>query len=398
MTVLPQVVLRYRTSLEVARVTIDGRPRIQLCDPETENEVRLGPVEYRVASLFDGARTLEDISQVLAEEDGLNCPPHKVALLAERLMGYGIVEVLGGRRLAVQPNPFTGLEAGGKFHRFLVIRLLELPGDAWLRRLLARAPILGTRLCLAACMAFVLVTVGVLIPRWGEFAHDMTALDPTIGRFWILLIVLGNAANVLHELAHAIACRAQGVRVMGMGWVLHYFLLGAWVRPSKTWRELSRARRMICVLAGPLVSVVVSSAGVWLWLATDGVAAEVGLLLALSSIVGAVITLVPVHTGDGYVILTDLLEMPDLRQRALRYLRVRLERKQAAQERPRHQVLLVAFAVTAVTWRAVLVCALLWAAWHVPVTFGGWPVPGILVSLFLYGIFRRLAAEHRRSP
>lgn len=387
---------RYRSTLEITHLTVDGKPRVQLCDPDTENEVRLGPIEYRVATLFDGTRTLEDISRVLAEMDGINCPPPKVAGLADRLVKFGVLEVPGAAREEHHRNPFTGLESGGKFHQVLVIRLLEVRGDAWLVRLLARAPFLGSRAFLALCVAAVAAAASLLVAHRAELARDLGALDTSTGRFWLLLVALGNAANAVHELAHAIACRAQGVRVLSMGWVLHYFLLGAWVRPGKAWRELRRPGRLLCVLAGPLASALVSGGGLLLWYLGDGLAAEVGLILAISSIVGAVITMVPVHTGDGYVILTDLLSVPDLRQQAMTYLRSRIERREVPLPRTR-RALLGGFAASVVAWRIVLVSLLLYALWHVPVTFGGVPVVGILVATLLFVLFRRLSVAQRAS-
>jgi putative peptide zinc metalloprotease protein len=134
---------------------------------------------------------------------------------------------------------------------------------------------------------------------------------------WIASIALHA---VIHELAHAATCKHYGraVHRVGFGW--YYFAPVAFVDTSDIWP------------AGRLPRVLVSAAGPYSNLVLAGIAALAALLPAPDSLkdvlwsfssMGYVLVLVninPLLELDGYYILIDLLEIPNLRSRALAYL------------------------------------------------------------------------------
>jgi putative peptide zinc metalloprotease protein len=125
---------------------------------------------------------------------------------------------------------------------------------------------------------------------------------------------------VVHEAAHAATCKHFGRQVnrAGIGWYL--FAPVAFVDTSDVWA------------APTLPRILVSAAGPYSNLVLSGMAALAALLLARSgwqdllwsfSLTGYVLALLnlnPLLELDGYYIMMDLLEIPNLRARALAYL------------------------------------------------------------------------------
>ena len=138
---------------------------------------------------------------------------------------------------------------------------------------------------------------------------------------------------VVHEAAHAATCKHFGRQVnrAGIGW---YFLAPvAFVDTSDIWA------------AARLPRILVSAAGPYSNLALSGMAALAALLVAPSgwqdalwsfSLTGYVLALVnvnPLLELDGYYIVMDLMDVPNLRARALAYLGSRLGGRAAPEPR-----------------------------------------------------------------
>jgi putative peptide zinc metalloprotease protein len=145
---------------------------------------------------------------------------------------------------------------------------------------------------------------------------------------------------VVHEAAHAATCKHFGRQVnrAGIGW---YFLAPvAFVDTSDIWA------------AARLPRILVSAAGPYSNLALSGMAALAALLLAPGgwqdvlwsfSLTGYVLALVnvnPLLELDGYYVVMDLLEIPNLRARALAYLGSRLGGRAAPEPRLRRVFML----------------------------------------------------------
>jgi putative peptide zinc metalloprotease protein len=360
---------RFRAALEVEQVEQDGKRRVVLSDPDTGVEIRLGEKEYQLALLFDGTRTPEAISAKLSGE-GKGLAPEKLAALRDKLLKAGVLELPGEIRPRVDPRsgvPLTG------FRRWTVRKLVEIRGDRWLVGLLKIAPWLGSAWFLALVTALVAGGVALAFAGHARLGGDLAEMQPSRWRFWILLFVVGHVVNALHEVGHAVATRAQGVRVLSVGLILDLCVVSAWTKPDRSYAGLSRPGRLACIAAGPLCSFACGAACVagW-WLSAPGSgAAGVWLTCALASVIGALVSLVPFHPGDGYLVLADLSGEPELRRRAFHELarRLGLPRAATAASAPAASgpLWLAAFALGMLVWRVVLAGAILWLiSWMPP--------------------------------
>lgn len=123
----------------------------------------------------------------------------------------------------------------------------------------------------------------------------------------------------LHELAHAVACRAAGVPVSGAGLLLHGGIIpGPFVDTSMIYAVSDRWARFRVPMAGPLVELW--AAGAAAWLSLHPAAARIGGPLASIMILSIVLFLLdmnPFLPTDGSRAMEALLDDELARRAAL---------------------------------------------------------------------------------
>lgn len=177
---------------------------------------------------------------------------------------------------------------------------------------------------LAAALLALLVAVGAFAfalvgaGTWRAYSLvDAASLGPSLLALWTALLV----SFVLHELAHAVAVKHYGRRVLRGGVMLYYGMPAAFVDTSDIWLAGRRAR-IVVSLAGPLCDLAVGSlAAIAAAALPAGWAGAAAYKLAAASYLAALFNLNPLLELDGYYILSDWLGLPSLRRRALDFMR-----------------------------------------------------------------------------
>ncbi len=279
----------------------------------------LGANELRVARAFDGRRSAAQIAAGLRETHGLTVSPQRVAAFGTRLHALGVLVVPGEPR---RRDRFAGLSYGPWKARLLVT-LFDVAPEPYLDALLRRLPWLTARGFLACCGLLVAVALALV---W----HGRARLGPELplafgGYTWLLWyypIALGSI--VVHELGHALACKAYGVRTTFLGVGIYPPFVTGWSRPVQhEWSRLPRGPRVVTILMGPAQSIVIAALGslVWAFAQPASALANLGLLVAVVASFSTIPTLLPIFNGDGYLLLTELCRTPSLREQSWRFVR-----------------------------------------------------------------------------
>lgn len=162
---------------------------------------------------------------------------------------------------------------------------------------------------------------GVLVSR----AQDVLA-----GPNLLPLYLTYAAIKTVHELGHAVSCKVFGRRsgsggeVHAIGVMLMLFLPVPYVDASSSWALRSRLQRIVVSAAGILVEMACAAVAAIVWTRT----AEGTLTHAIAyntMFIAGISTLLfngnPLLRYDGYYVLSDLIEVPNLAQRSLAYLK-----------------------------------------------------------------------------
>jgi putative peptide zinc metalloprotease protein len=159
-----------------------------------------------------------------------------------------------------------------------------------------------------------------------DFVDELRRMfDPSL---WLLLLGMWAVAKVIHEAGHAVAARYHDVHVGKIGIMFFFMAPLAYVDVTDAWKLKSRWSRVQIALAGVYVELAVAAIAAWVWwLLPDGYARHLAAQCFL--IAGPATLLVnanPLLRLDGYYVVSDLTEIPNLRMHGRRQLAGLLER------------------------------------------------------------------------
>jgi Coenzyme PQQ synthesis protein D (PqqD) len=176
-----------------------------------------------------------------------------------------------------------------------------------------------------------------------------------LGFFFYQLVIL-LPVYAVHELAHAAVCDYTGAKPRDMGTGLYYLSPFFYCDTSDSWRVSRKARIMISI-AGPLSTVVIGSLFVFSSFFASGYPKDVLEIAAFFCFYGTLTNLSPVIETDGYYILADVLNMPNLRDESFSYvkrtvLRVLGRPAKAVRRSAKKRRIIAVYTVITVAWLA----------------------------------------------
>ncbi len=302
------------------RATATGETITILKDTRRGSYYRLSPQGYFVWERLDSERTLRDLTLEYLAEFKVFAPEAIAGMvggLVEAGFAEGVTPVAGVREQVEKTSRLRRATAAAR-------RVLEwqapLRGvDPFLAVLYRFVRPLYTRpgqvllavVSLAGLAAFVL-GIGEL----GSVVEESSA-GGWLLLFWIPAFLV---SIVVHEAGHALTTKHYGREVprVGVGW--YWFGPMAWVDTSDMWLE-GRWPRIAVSLGGPYAELALgSAAALAAWLAPDPVLSAALWQFALLSYISVLVNFDPLMEFDGYYVLIDLLDKPNLRPRALAWL------------------------------------------------------------------------------
>lgn len=211
--------------------------------------------------------------------------------------------------------------------------------------------------------------------------HDLFApLGSSVLLGVVALVVAYYVATAIHESAHALTAKHFGGRVDQGGFMLFYLMPAFYVDVTDVWL-VTWWRRIAVSWAGPYSGFTVAGAcSILVWLFPHGGLVTVLLFkFAVASYFTDALNLMPLLPLDGYYILMDWLEIPQLRQRALEFIKGPMWRMLLDRERfTRREVLFAVFGVLAATYStlSIFLAVLYWRRRLRPVVTPLWATPG----------------------
>ncbi len=332
-------------------------------NPRSQAYVRLSGAQAELATSLDGTRSIDELTMRTQPEPGIRpeVAIDLVAVLHQRgFLTTSWVDTYALIHQRITPRSARFLDRAWRWMRTATI---HLPGAPRFVNALYPA---GGRLLFSASAQIPLVVVlvsGAVAFTIELHAGSRALLTQPTATTAAAVLALVLVALFLHELAHALAIRHAGRRVLGAGFQL-YLANPAFFINSNDMVMSGRKQRAINAIAGPYAEAVLASAAA-LGAALSGPTAlgEVLFRFAGLSYVFILINLVPFIELDGYWLLTDLLDLPDLRPRALAFIRHELpDRLRSGHRLSRGEWGLTLFGLIGLV-TAILALLLAWMFW-----------------------------------
>lgn len=365
-----------------------GRPSWVLQRRATSGVHRLDSAAFELVDQLDGQRTVGEVwEQALIERDS-SAPTQDewIALLAA-LQAAELLNVdrrVSPERLFERRDERRSRERRERRLNPLYLRFGLHDPDAWLTRLTPLSHALFSRTALVVWLALMVAGVLAILIGGESLVSAVTTQGFPSPRTALFMLLLYFPLKFLHELGHALAVKRGGGEVHEIGIALMVLVPLPYVDASASAAFPDKRDRMLVAAAGILVELMFAAIGALLFSGSSGVIAEIGLALLL---VGGASTLLingnPLLRFDGYYLLADALEIPNLVSRSRRAVLERLrawlsgepERGVSVSDVAERRWLL-AYGVASALYRTGL---MLWIAWWLS---GRFPVFGGALALY----------------
>jgi putative peptide zinc metalloprotease protein len=362
---------KLRAGIEQAHLTsVRDVPYVMLRSPDDNNSpgprhhpnkasacyLRLTPEEVKLAELMDGSRTVARLVAEFARISGRLAPDQVTRIVAD-LAGNRMLEELpvdAFRRLdRMHRRPWParlgrGLLAAAKGQRMVVANADRVVG--FLYRAGGRA--LFTRPAAALMAVVALAGLGVFAWTWWRGDQSVFLTGGSYAAGAAVLLGLNVLALACHELGHALATKHAGRRVPTAGFLVYFGIPSVFVDTTDVWMA-GRHRRLLTTAAGPAAGLILAGAAQIVGLVFPELAPWT-FKLSFAWYLNALFNLNPFLALDGYYLLMDWLEVPNLRARGMAWVVARVRRRPPRWgQLDREGRLIALYGVLAVLWLAI---------------------------------------------
>jgi putative peptide zinc metalloprotease protein len=321
--------LRLRPDLNIAPQKYEGRTYWVVKDPVSMRYYRFKEQEHFLLQFMDGDHTLDEAQK----EYEKRFRPERLKL--EDLEHFGQQLLTAG--LAQNESPRAGKQLYDRRKKrlrsewlqaltnILYIKIPLFDPDKLLIRMMPWCGwlfsgwfLLLAHLYFLGALLFVALHFEVFydrLPRYQEFF--------TFGNLGWMWLALG-VVKVIHEFGHGLSCRKYGGEVHEMGALFLCLSPCLYCNVSDAWTMPSKWKRIIISYAGIYIELAIAATATFVWWYTPSHPFVNNLALCLM-VVCSVSTVVfnanPLMRYDGYYVMADWLEIPNLRDRSNRFLK-----------------------------------------------------------------------------
>jgi multidrug resistance efflux pump len=131
-----------------------------------------------------------------------------------------------------------------------------------------------------------------------------------------------------HEFAHGLTCKHFGGEVHEIGFLLLYFQPAFYCNVSDAWLFPEKSKRLWVMFAGAYSEIFIWSLATLTWRLTepDTWVSFLAMIVMATSGIKSIFNMNPLIKLDGYYLLSDYLEIPNLRQRSIGYVKAAIKR------------------------------------------------------------------------
>lgn len=304
----------------------DGQPSWTLHDPVRNLFFRIDWLTLEILTRWpmNDARLIADD---VCEYTTLAIGPEDVQEVVKFAVQHQLVQAVANdasRKMTEQLTRIQGSPMKWLLHHYLFFRVPLIRPDAWLTRWVGVARWFGSAPFAWLTLLALLGGLSQVVRHWDVFSASLVDTFNLEG-----LLAYGVAlfcVKFLHELGHAFTAKHFGCRVPAMGVAFLVMWPVAYTDTNETWRLTNRFQRLRVASAGILTELVIAAWATLAWalLPEGGIKSAAFVLATTSWVATLAINASPFMRFDGYFILMDALDMPNLHGRSFAMARWKL--------------------------------------------------------------------------
>ena len=321
---LSQARLKLADDLIFTPQACDGRVFYRIEQPSRSRFFQVGWAEYVLISLFDGQTALAEAQSLAVGVLGQEAFTEAEAFaICSWLIENDLAATEGTNRGDSHKAPAQPFST--RWNPFWMKIPLGRP-DRWLEALSPWLGWLHSPPMLLLSVLFWMIAAGGIAFHWEKFAASSVGVLAPTNWLWLGAAWLG--LKLVHEFHHALVCKRYGGQVPDMGVILVLFAPLAYVDVTSSWSFRSRWQRMHVAAAGMIAEFHVASVCALCWLRTDSpqVAHILFTVIFMASLTTVLFNANPLMRFDGYYLLSDGINIPNLSSNASQSLKGLLAR------------------------------------------------------------------------
>lgn len=318
--------LRQELTLYKAPAAKDGSPSWSLLDPVRNLYFRIDWLTFEILSRWELSdpqillTAISDETPIQAEEEDIDSVVRFVT--ANELVcqptaeGTVWLHKLHEKR---KPGVWRWL-----LHHYLFFRIPLWHPDSWIKATLPKVNPFFTQTFLMLSVFVLMLSLIEISRQWDGFVLTLIDTISWQGFFgYILALIL---VKFFHELGHAFTAKRFGCHVPVMGVAFLVMFPMAYTDVNDVWKLTSRSQRIAVGAAGILTELTIAVWALGLWcLLPDSLLRDMVFLLSTTTWISTIIVNAsPFLRFDGYFLIMDWLDMPNLHQRTFELTKWRL--------------------------------------------------------------------------
>jgi multidrug resistance efflux pump len=386
---------KFRADLIVSRQDAGDTINYVVKDPACGRFFRFREIEGFVVQLLDGQTSIEAAQAKVEAKFAATLSLSTLEQFVDKLRRLGLLET---EAQFAGPHR-TGALRGNAFY----LRLKAFDPDRFFHYLVSRTKCFFTPSFIFVSAVFIALAGGITISRWSEIGHDfqrLYSLQSLLLAYATMLVVI-----TLHEFAHGLTCKHYGGSVRELGFMLLYFQPAFYCNVSDAWLFPEKSKRLWVTFAGAYFEIFVWAIATLAWWVTDPFTYVnyLALVVMATSGIKTLFNLNPLIKLDGYYLLSDYLDIPNLRQRAFSHVGDRIRRitgstvQRIKDATRRERKIYFIYGVLAAAYS-------FWLFSFIALHFGGFLVKRyqawgfIIFSILLLGVFQQPLKRLLRGP
>lgn len=316
---------RLRKHVDIHRHDYRGRIWFILQDHATGRSHRLSPAAYRMLGLMNGRRTVQELWTLANEQltDRAPTQDETIRLLGQLHAADAMVCDVppDSRELFRRFQKHERQKTKQRFWSPLAVRIPVWDPDAFLTRTYPYVRFLFTRWGMIAWMLLVATGTILAIVNFGAITDNIFDRALTVENLLVLWLVY-PFVKAFHELGHGYAVKANGGEVHEIGIMFLVLIPVPYVDASAASALRDKWQRMLVGGIGIMVELALAACALFVWLSVQPGAVHVVAYNVM--LIGGVSTLLfngnPLLRFDGYYVLADWIEIPNLGTRANKHI------------------------------------------------------------------------------
>jgi putative peptide zinc metalloprotease protein len=332
------VVPPLRADLIVIKQHYEGRTYYVVKDPVSLQYFRLTAEDYFLATLFDGRRVMRQVRDAYVERFPYLRLDFSDEEINERVSRFandlGLLQFLSVQGARLKPR-YEAMKHGrkhskGGFYKlvnnvFFARRSIFDP-DRLFARMAKPLWWIWTTQSLWISIAMVIAAFCVVYQKYdatGALMSRFFSLN-NIALIWVTTIIIKS----IHELGHGLTCKHFGGEVHEVGVMFLVFTPYFFVNVSDSWVLPDRNKRILISAAGIYVELVLASLATFLWAVVQPGPFQQILwnIMVIASVSTLIFNANPLMRFDGYYIMTDWIEVPNLSTKSRAFIGYQVKR------------------------------------------------------------------------